>query len=122
MQAKGRKLYSVNAEMLHEVVFNIANEINGKLIRMMGVDELKGIDDNIEYHEIMLKTVEEQVNEYGQKFDKAYDAYVASGGRITKEKYEKTVEKLTKEHDTLKKDEAEIRMKLNDYKTIREKL
>ena len=122
MQAKGRKLYSVNAEMLHEVVFNIANEINGKLIRMMGVDELKGIDDSIEYHEIMLKTVEEQVNEYDQKFDKAYDAYVASGGRITKEKYEKTVGKLTKELDTLKNNEAEIRMKLNDYKTLRGKV
>lgn len=121
MQAKNR-MYSVNAEMLHEVVFNIANEINGKLIHMNGIDELKGIDDSIDYHERMLKTIEEQVIEYDQKFGKAYDAYVASGGRITKEKYEKTVGKLTKELDTLKNNEAEIRMKLNDYKTLREKV
>lgn len=121
--------YGINLNVADSLIWRTAFECKWNLLSVERSDDQINKTKN-ELKEVSTKIVnlKKQGETFNELFDKAYEAYITSGGRISKDKYDETIKKIDADKKELEKKihqyekrEIEIGNVLEELKTKREK-
>lgn len=115
-----KKGYFISAKILDSIVWNYADTMNDIYSERHDKDKVNRLNKDIATATKKLATVEKMIGNAELKFDKAYNAYVNSNGRISEDRYEKMVAEIEKEIAVYRKEQTQLQQSIIDMNAIKD--